>query len=470
MAVIDNYLRLSEDELKSKDKARILDFLTFFPQPDTRVWVYKRKPSTGQLWLPRGVLDLLPSYVEVRDKRSFPKCEKFEPNITLDYKGANKKFYGQTKCVQAMREHKQGTIHRQPGTGKTQIALYFAATIGTRTLVIVHTEDILQQWLTYAQNAIPEMDIDIERRSHYADGAQLVISTVQTLFRRDYPIEWYRQFGCTFLDECHHGSARTFDEIIQNVTSRYLFGLSASKTRADKMENLVRYNFGPIIHEQKFASPIPVTVERIRTNFRPGAAITGPLWLRRKRWHSMINRLTTDPKRNAQIAKWVSKCLSEGRSTLVLSRRIEHLQLIQKEIDRRGYDSVILAAKLLPKRERKQMVEKFRNGEIKCVLATQLADEALDVPILSAIALTYPSKHTELILQQVGRALREYKGKENAVIADFADLNVKSLRSQWHGRRGFYLRAGFKVKGIGLRGRINPSVKKAKSVVLGRIR
>lgn len=470
MAVINNFVRVKHGELQPKDEKRLKAFLTFCPKPDTEVWVYRKRASTGELWLPRGIKDQLPDYLSLRDKRSFPKLPKYEPQIELDYKDEHKEFIGQNACVEAMRKFQQGTIHRQPGTGKTQIALYFAGTVGTRTLVLVHTEDILQQWLDYVGNALPDMPVGVIRGERN-EIEQFTIATVQTLYRRQFPTEFWRQFGCTILDECHHGPAKSFEAVISKVTSRYLFGFSASKTRADKMQPLVRYYFGPVIHDQAFAAPMPVTVEKIKTKFRADAAIKGPMWLRRKRWHGMIKRLATDPRRNRQISKWVAKRLDEGRATLVLSRRIEQLQLIAANLEAQGYSPVILAAQLMPKPERRKMVAAFRAGEINCVLATQLADEALDVPRLSAVALAYPGKHTDLILQQIGRALREHPDKVDAIIGDFVDKNVKSLNSMWHGRRRFYLQAGFKIKGAGLRGRMNRKIKKARrAVVTGRIK
>lgn len=368
-----------------------------------------------------------------------------------------------------MREHKQGLIHRQPGTGKSNIALYFIGTIGTRSLVIVHTEDILQQWLGYAQKALPDMPVGIIR-AETEDIQQLTIATIQTLHKREFSDDWWRQFGCAIFDETHHVAAKSFLSCAAKVTSRYFFGMSASKTRADKMHPIISHYIGPIIHEQALVAPIDVTVKKVKTSFRPGFGISGNMYRRRALWQKMIKALVEDSVRNKLIAKKVSRQLDAGRSTLVLSRRIEHLQLIQRELDKLGHESVVLAAKLVPKPERKEILDQFRRGEIKCVLATQLADESLDVPILSCVALTYPGKHTDLVMQQVGRAMREHEGKDSAIILDFVDDNVKQLRSSWHGRRGFYLRAGFTIHGAGMRGRVNGRVKKARNVMLGRVR
>jgi superfamily II DNA or RNA helicase len=443
---VDSLIRLKPGELTKRQERHIKASLTFHPQEGVTVSSYRPKASGG-LWLPRGAWQYLPASVTLRDKRSFPKFPKLDTKIVLDFKSDEKEFVGQHDCVQAMFNpvnNQQGVIHRQPGTGKTQIMLYFVAKVGTRSLVIVHTEDILNQWYEYAQEAIPGIDIGIIRQKQ-EDIGHLTIATLQTLHARQYPIEFWRLFGCTFLDECHHAPAKTFDETLHNVTSRYKFGASASHTRADKMEKLVDFTFGATIHDLPFASPVPVTVEKVKSEFHKPikGGMSGPIWLKRKKWQGLLKALTTDPKRNRLIAKRVNARLAEGRSVLVLSRRIEHLQLLSELIP----GSVILAAQLLTKQERREILDDFRAGKIKCVLGTQLADEALDVPILSCIALTFPGKHTDLILQQVGRALREHSEKESAVIIDICDPLVKSLWKQWSGRRHSYMEWGFTIKG-----------------------
>lgn len=467
MALLDNFLRLERGELKKRDARRLKAFLTFQPNAESVVWVYRERRSTGELWLPRGVLDMCPDYVSVRDKRSFPKLPKLDTKIILDYQDSEKSFYGQVDCVTEMFTHKQGVIHRQPGTGKTEIALFFIAQVGSRSLVIVHTDDLLQQWKERAELMVPGIEIGVIGRGEYSIG-QLTLATIQTINKRNFSSKFWRQFGVTILDECHHAPAQTFDRALAHSTSRYRFGLSASKTRADNMQMLVRYNIGPVIHELEFDSPVPVYVKKVSTNFRAGknGAMVGPLWLRRRRWQTMIKMLVNDPRRNYLIARAVAKELDNGRSVLLLSRRIEHLQNLKKALSRFGHDSEILAAQLMSKPERKKRVQDFRDGKVKCILATQLADEGLDVPILSCVCLAFPGKHSDLIMQQVGRALRKYGRKTSAVVIDIVDPNVKTLRSQWHHRRRAYLGWGFSLKNDP----VNLVPRKVRRMVYGRIR
>jgi superfamily II DNA or RNA helicase len=223
--------------------------------------------------------------------------------------------------------------------------------------------------------------------------------------------------------------------VLNACPARYRFGFTASPTRADGMHPTMRFIIGPVIARQKFSSPIKLTVVPVKTKFR--ARYRGHF-----DWGRLLNLLVRDEARNKQIAKVVDKEVAKGNSVLVLSRRIEHLEHIS---DALSCDNEILAAATRTKADRKEILARFKSGELQCVLATQLADEALDVPRLNRVCLVHPGKHEGRIIQQVGRALRQFSTKDDAVIYDFCDLFVGVLRRQWNSRKQTYKKEGISV-------------------------
>lgn len=350
--------------------------------------------------------------------------------VKLDDLEASDRFRGQEEAVRAMFKNEQGQIIRPPGTGKTQIALAFIARCQTRTLVLVHTKDILDQWVEYAQKAIPDIRIGVIQGNKVEVG-HLTIATVQSIKRFAEPgaknKKFWRQFGAVIADEGHHGAARTWEVILNSCPAYYRFSFTASPTRADGMHPALKFLFGPIIHKQKFSSPVKLEVKPIRTRFY--YPYRGQ-W----DWTRMVTALVKDDERNEQIARVVDAEITEGNSVLVLSRRIEHLERIAGKL---SHDCEILTGNRNSK-ERKRILADFREGTISVVLATQLADEALDVPRLNRVVLCHPGKHEGRIIQQVGRAIREYAGKRDAVIYDLVDWRVGVLRRQYNQRKRTY--------------------------------
>lgn len=438
--IADSLLTIKFQELTPRQWRELEGKLSFVKDNGDAVICFEKRVIHGDVRIPRGAWYLLPDSITYKDRRVCPPMPKLKFALKLDDEEKDERFKGQSAAVKAMLEHEQGLIVRPPGTGKTQIALAFAARCKTRTLVITHTEDILQQWVSYAKKAVPDAEIGIIRGKTVKVG-HITIATVQTLnnlLSKKKPKFW-RQFGAVIADEAHHVSAPSWERVLNNLPARYRFGFTASPTRADGMHPTMRFIIGPIIHRQKFSSPVKLHVKPVKTGFR--AMYRGPF-----DWGNLVRALIADDARNSKIARIADREVRQGNSVLVLSRRIEHLERIGEKME---CDAEILAAGRVSKAERKRILEEFRNGDVKCVLATQLADEALDVQRLNRVLLVHPGKHEGRIIQQIGRAIRQHPDKQDAVIYDFVDNRVGVLRRQWGKRKQTYKTAKISVRKVG---------------------
>ena len=152
--IVTAQLHVGISELTPAQWKKLERQLTFEINGDV-VMCYRRLLTKGYYKLPRGAWSLLPDSITYHDKRTCPPMPKLDFTVKLDDVEKDARFKGQLDAVKSMFEHEQGLIIRPPGTGKTQIALAFASLCKTRTLVIVHTEDILQQWIEAAQSCAP---------------------------------------------------------------------------------------------------------------------------------------------------------------------------------------------------------------------------------------------------------------------------------------------------------------------------
>lgn len=437
--IIESTILVHRDELTRKEWRKVFHALTFFDAEENTVTCYRWLKKQNMVELPRGAWSLLPDreYGEFIDNRTYPSAPRHAFMVKLGDLSKGKGFEGQEDAVNSMLMQEQGLVIRPPGTGKTQIALAFIAACETNTLVIVHTEDILQQWVQYAQRAIPTIDVGVIRAGEF-EIKQLTIATVQTVKRRlrEYRLDWAKEFGAIISDEAHHVPANTWETIMNASPARFRFGFSATEKRADGREPLMRSLVGPVIHKLEFKSQVPITCRPLKTQFYYGYRGAFD-------WHRLLARLTQDSERNKTIAHAAVEEIIAGNSVLVLSRRINHLQLIYDAMATRFPNAseqmrtTILTGRVSDKK-RMQIVKDFRRGKIKCLLATQLADEALDVPRLNRVILTYPGKHAGRLIQQVGRAIREYPDKTEAIIYDVVDDRVSVLRRQWMERKQAY--------------------------------
>ncbi len=434
--IVTAQLHIAISELTAAQWKKLERRLTFEINGDI-VKCYRRLITKGYYKLPRGAWSLLPDSITYQDKRTCPPMPKLDFTVKLDDVEKDVRFKGQLDAVKSMFEHEQGLIIRPPGTGKTQIALAFCALAKTRTLVIVHTEDILQQWIEAAHKAIPDADIGVVRGREFHIG-HVTIATVQTLQKYvGYGTDkkFWKQFGAVIADEGHHVSAPSWEAVLNQCPARYRFGFTASPTRADGMHPTMQFIIGPIIHRQKFTSSVKVEVEPVKTGFKK-------MYRGSFDWMPLLNELVEDEARNRRIAEIADREIKDGNSVLILSRRIAHLGNIAGYMQESGE---ILTGKR-SRHDRVEILDRFRSGELRCLLSTQLADEALDIPRLNRVVLAFPGKHEGRLIQQVGRALRTHPGKKDAKIYDLVD-NVGVLRHQWNQRRRTYKQNGISIKG-----------------------
>lgn len=443
--IVDSYITLKSDELRKSEWGTLFKRMRYVDAEQNVHEPWSYNPALDRVRIPRGAWNLLPDHVKYVDQRVCPPTPKLKYALELDAQLSDgRSFERQREAVESMLLNEQGLIVRPPGTGKSQIVLAFAAVCETNVLIIVHTEDILQQWIEYAGNALPGTKIGVIRAEEFQIG-QVTIATVQTAIKHIDEIK--NRFGAVILDEAHHASARTFERVLNRMKSRYRFGVTATTMRADGKHPYMRLVIGPVIHKLKFKSPVKVCVKVLD----PGFYFP---YRGRWDWGNLLNALVRDEKRNQLIAETVDKEVRAGNTVLVLSRRIEHLTRIAAMTE--TYDefgSLLVGAyedlngdkHRLSRDTRKLILKDFRSGEIRAVFATQLADEALDVPRLSRVILSHPGKAEGRIIQQVGRALREAPGKRDAVIYDCRDLKVGVLRNQWNQRRAHYRKLGIPI-------------------------
>jgi superfamily II DNA or RNA helicase len=426
---VGNWLEIDRDELSKRQWVRLFKRLTFADFDGNVYEPWRYLVRTDRVRVPRGAWNLLPDDILYDDERVCPPGRTFTFRKELDaHLPDGRTFTGQRDALRAMQICEQGLVILPPGSGKTQIGLAFCAEVGTPSLVIVHTEDLLQQWLEYAEEAVPDATIGVIRQNDETIG-DFTIATVQTLSRRIAESKrWGKMFGCVILDEAHHAPASTFETVLNNSWAKYRFGLTATEMRADGTHPYMKLVIGPVIYKKKFHSPVPIRVVEVRSDF-------GRRYRGSRDWGNLVRALIADPDRNKLIAQKVDKEIRKGNSVVVLSRRIAQLENVQSFMEE---PAELMAASKKTKPERKQILHDFKSGALKCVLATQLADEGLDVPILSRVFLIHPGKAEGRIIQQVGRAIRESPGKTNALIFDIHDKRVSVLDRQYAKRRRAY--------------------------------
>lgn len=158
-------------------------------------------------------------------------------------------------------------------------------------------------------------------------------------------------------------------------------------------------------------------------------------------WNAVIEEGIVRNNARTMAAILVAKRhVLKNDSVLVLANQIEHCQQIAELIPNAR---ACWAGMGRPKRAR--ALESFSEGRLRCLVATSLADEGLDIPRANVLVLVSGGKSRAKTEQRTGRVLREFYGKEHGVIYDFEDTHHPLMAKHSRKRQEKYLELGYEI-------------------------
>mgnify|MGYP002145152819 CR=1 FL=1 len=144
-------------------------------------------------------------------------------------------------------------------------------------------------------------------------------------------------------------------------------------------------------------------------------------------------------RRNARVVEIAREHAAD--STLILVGSIDHGQLFTEQLP-----GAVMAHSKMGAKKRRETIEAFKAGDLRCLVATSLADEGLDVPCASVLILAAGGRSAAKAEQRTGRVLRPFDGKECGVIHDFHDHQHYFLEAQSKARGKLYTSLGYAIQ------------------------
>ena len=373
------------------------------------------------------------------------------PEINKEIKGEsiNTTFKGDLRPLQKeivaqivphLEKNDGGVLCLPCAAGKTVLALYLACIFKVKTLVIVHKTFLLNQWKERAEQFTDANIGIIQQNKVEVDGKDLVIGMLQSIAKEKYDSDIFRDFGLVIFDEAHHAPSQYFSKALPLIATKLTIGLSATPKRSDKLEKILYWYFGDIMYKSEVQENNKVLVNIVNykldhPKFREYKLYTGDV-----NRPKTINSLITIGRRNKYIVDNLEEVLiEEGRKIIILSDRIEHLQLLKDRLDQR---EITTTAFYVGGMKQKALKE---SELAQVIFATYgMAAEALDIPDLNTLFMVTSRKEVE---QAVGRILRKINPNIRPLIYDYTD-QLPSFIRQNKSRKKLYNKMGFEIKVI----------------------
>ena len=259
---------LSKNELTAEKQKQIKNDLTIKPfvmgspmnYADIKTFPAYRE-STNKLYVPH--------YYGV-EKFGTPKQYKIAEgnNINLEFNGVLRDY--QEPVVNKFINHCNdvgfggGLLELYCAWGKTSGSLYILSKLKKKTLVIVHKEFLMNQWIERIQQFLPNARVGkIQGPTIDVADKDIVLCMLQSLISKDYDSSLFDQFGFTIIDEVHHISSQTFSNSLFKVVTKYMLGLSATMERKDGTTNVFKMFLGNVIYKAEKKSEHLVEVRAV---------------------------------------------------------------------------------------------------------------------------------------------------------------------------------------------------------------
>jgi superfamily II DNA or RNA helicase len=421
------------------------------PTYDTPRIIACAEDHPSHISLPRGCFD---------DVSALLSRLKIAP-VTRDERSSgsplNIAFHGelrpeQTMAARAMLAHDTGVLSASTAFGKTVIAAWLIAQRRVSTLVVVHRRQLLEQWierlsgfLQLRPNAIGRIGGGRRKPSGMID-----VALIQSLVRNGVVDDRVAEYGHLIVDECHHLSAHSFEQVARRAKARFVAGLSATVIRKDGHHPIVFMQCGPIRYhvdarKQAAARPFEHTVLVRSTAFFPAQAADTDA---RIQFRKLYDELSADEARNAFICDDVIRSLREGRSPIVLTERNEHLDRLAAALAPIVRHLVVLRGGM-SRKELDAVRDRLLGipaDEDRVLLATgRYVGEGFDDARLDTLFLTLPISWRGTIAQYAGRLHRLNDRKRDVQIYDYADLDVPMLARMFDRRCRGYQAIGYQM-------------------------
>lgn len=372
-------------------------------------WRTKRCLLTRRGEFPSGLLYLVQSFLgrephAITDLRKIPQYKQNLFTLKMDFHP----YPEQVTAVKACKQFGRGTVSAVTGFGKSITMALLVDALKVKTLIIVPNLGLKRQ----LQDSFKQL---------FGDTEYITIENIDSR-----ALETATGYDCLIIDEAHHSAAATYRKLNKKAWTGiyHRFFFTATPFRSNKNENLLLESIvGQVIYQVSYKTAVEkgyiVPVEAYYYEL-PKSKVEGYSWA------SVYSEIVVNNKeRNALLSDILVKLHANKASTLCLVKEIRHgenISNITKGAFASGEDP----------EECKQLIHWFNQKSLTCLIGTTgVLGEGVDTRPAEYIIIAGLGKSKNSIMQQIGRGVRRYPGKESCKVILFKDPSHKWSRAHF---------------------------------------
>lgn len=414
------------------------------------------------LAMPRGCEDATRSFLNdnavtytITDKTNHGN------KISVSFQGEEREE--QLEAINALLPYTNGILHATTAFGKTVTAAAIIARKKVNTLILVHSKALLKQWhdrLTEFLNIDYPKHEEKNKRGRRkvfsplgcfdSSGNTLHgiidIALIQSCLDEDGVKPFVQDYGMVIVDECHHVSSITFEQVLMSIKAHTIYGLTATPIRKDGHQPIIFMQCGPI----RFSTDVKSQIAKQSFDrfLIPRFTSYNSILEDRLSIATLYKYLSEDEIRNNLIVEDICKAVNTGRTPIILTNRTAHVSVLAEKLKAtiKNVISLTGAGTTREKREAMQRLQTIPDSEQLVIVATgKYIGEGFDYPRFDTLFLALPISWKGLLTQYAGRLHREYEGKKDVRIYDYIDIHEPICDSMYRKRLKGYAAIGYKT-------------------------
>lgn len=317
---------------------------------------------------------------------------------------------------------KRGTVVVPTGGGKTFIALKALALVKVPTIILVITEELMNQW---HERLMKYLGINAGRLGGgFDDVREVTVAIYNSAVNRIASIS--DKFDLAIFDEAHHVPADTFKEVAFKLRAPYRLALSATPKRNDNNEHLIFLSSGDIVYQADYRDMVEARLVVPIRHFR----IYVDLTLEERRNYEragdnaivLRNIASTASTKLSVVVPIVKSEVNIGSKVIVFTQFIKQAEELYKVLrDELGSIVALITSKT---GDRDSIFRAFARGVYKVIVTTTVLDEGIDVPDADVAIIMSGTGSQRQMIQRVGRVVRATNGKVEARVYEIVTRNT----------------------------------------------
>lgn len=297
-----------------------------------------------------------------------------------------------------------------------------------RVLVLAHREELIEQAAGKLRTMAPHLRVGVVKAERDNCTADVIVASVQTL-RNEKRRNRIVHVGLVIVDECHHGVADTYRLILEhygcfNEHGARALGVTATMTRSDELA------LGDVWQEVVYVKDIQEMVESGYL-VRPRGKLLKVDDLDLSKVRKQAGDFSDGALGKALEDSLAPRAVAAGyrehaadRQGILFAPTVHCAEVYGEALADEGFKAEIVHGKM-PAVARRDALDRFRRGDTQILSNCMVLTEGTDLPMASAIVVGRPTKSAGLFVQMVGRGLRLWPGKDDALVLVVAGKAVK---------------------------------------------